>query len=65
MTGIPEWLKTDHPRDVIEAAPAHVSRFRVQAAHARSDLFERRRRLMADGAANLSVEPGQDGALRS
>ena len=22
MTSIPEWLKTDHPREVVEAAPA-------------------------------------------
>ena len=36
MTRIPEWLKTDHPREVIEAA------------YARSDLFERRRVLMDD-----------------
>ena len=26
MTSIPEWLKTDHPREVIEAALAHVVR---------------------------------------
>ena len=38
--------KTDHPREVIEAALAHVVQNRVEAAYARSDLFERRRRLM-------------------
>ena len=37
--------ETDHPREVIEAALAHVVRNRVEAAYARSDLFERRRRL--------------------
>ena len=34
---IPEWLKTDHPREVIEAALAHVVCNRVEAASARSD----------------------------
>jgi len=29
VTGIPEWLETDHPREVIEAAVAHVDRNRV------------------------------------
>ena len=40
--------KTDHPREVIEAALAHVVQNKVEAAYARSDLFERRRRLMND-----------------
>ena len=34
--------ETDCPREVIEAALAHVVRNRVEAAYARSDLFERR-----------------------
>ena len=38
--------ETDHPREVIEAALAHVVQNKVEAAYARSDLFERRRRLM-------------------
>ena len=46
------WL-SDHPREVIEAALAHVVRNRVEAASARSDLFERRRRLMDDWARYL------------
>ena len=54
MTGIPECLKTDHPREVIEAALAHVVRNRVEAAYARSDLFGRRRRLMDDWAGYLA-----------
>ena len=45
--------ETDHPREVIEAALAHVVRNRVEAAYARSDLFERRRRLMEDWARYL------------
>ena len=40
--------KTDHPREVIEAALAHVVQNKVEAAYARSDLFERRRLLMDD-----------------
>ena len=45
--------RTDHPREVIEAALAHVVRNQTEAAYARSDLFERRRRLMDDWAAYL------------
>ena len=40
--------KTDHPREVIEAALAHVVQNKVEAAYARSDLFDRRRLLMDD-----------------
>ena len=40
--------ETDHPREVIEAALAHVVQNRVEAAYARSDLFEHRRILMDD-----------------
>ena len=46
--------KTDHPREVIEAALAHVVPNKVEAAYARSDLFERRRQLMNDWEAYLS-----------
>ena len=46
--------ETDHPREVIEAALAHVVRDRVEAAYARSDLFERRRVLMDDWARYLA-----------
>ena len=40
--------ETNHPREVVEAALAHVVQNKVEAAYARSDLFERRRRLMDD-----------------
>ena len=40
--------KTEHPREVIKAALAHVAPNEVEAAYARSHLFERRRRLMDD-----------------
>ena len=46
--------ETDHPREVVEAALAHVVRNKVEAAYRRSDLFERRRRLMNDWAAYLT-----------
>ena len=43
--------RTNHPREVIEAALAHVVVNQVEAAYARSDLFERRRLLMDDWSA--------------
>ena len=52
--------ETDHPREVIEAALAHVVRNRVEAAYARSDLFGRRRVLMDDWACYLAQEKGED-----
>ena len=48
--------ETDHPREVIEAALAHVVQNKVEDAYARSDLFERRRRLMDDWSAYLAGE---------
>ena len=52
--------ETNHPREVIEAALAHVVRNRVEAAYARSDLFERRRALMDDWARYLAQGMGED-----
>ena len=51
---------TDHPREVIEAALAHVVRNRVEAAYARSDLFERRRVLMHDWSRYLAQGSEED-----
>ena len=45
--------ETDHPREVTEAALAHMVRNRFEAAYARSDLFEHRRVLMDDWASYL------------
>ena len=39
---------SDAPREVCELALAHVNSDRVEAAYWRSDLFERRRRLMEE-----------------
>ena len=50
--------ETDHPREVIEAALAHVIQNKVEAAYARSDLFERRRRLMDEWAGYLADTSG-------
>ena len=47
---------TNTPREVVEAALAHTVRNPTEAAYARSDLFERRRRLMSDWAAYLAGE---------
>ena len=43
---------------VIEAALAHMVRNKVEAAYARSDLFERRRHLMNDWSAYLDGARG-------
>ena len=53
---------TDHPREVIEAALAHVVQNKVEAAYARSDLFERRLLLMDDWATYLD---GHAAAIRA
>ena len=48
--------ETDHPREVAEAALAHKVRNPIEAAYRRTDLFERRRRLMDDWARYLAGE---------
>ena len=49
-----DWCaETDKPRELAEAALAHTVRG-VEGAYFRSDLFERRRRLMSDWARYLS-----------
>ncbi len=52
--------ETNHPREVIEAALAHVVQNRVEAAYRRTDLFERRRLLMDDWAAYLAQGTTKD-----
>ena len=47
---------TDHRREVIEAALAHAVANQTEAAYARSDLFDRRRRLMDEWAEYLRGE---------
>ena len=48
--------ETNHPREVVEAALAHVVQNKVEAAYRRTDLFERRRRFMDDWAGYLAGE---------
>ena len=49
---------TNAPREVCEAALAHAVRSQVEAAYARSDLFDKRRRLMDQWAAYLTADAG-------
>ena len=50
--------ETNHPRKVVEAALAHVVQNEVEAAYARSDLFERRRQLMDDWSTYIAGGTG-------
>ena len=52
-----DWVaeETDHPREVAEAALARKVRNPIEAAYRRTDLFERRRRLMDDWADYLDL----------
>jgi integrase len=52
-----------HPAAVAEAALAHAVRDRTEAAYARGDLFDKRRRLMEDWAVFCDAAPA--GALSS
>jgi integrase len=49
---------TGYHREVVEAALAHVIESKVETAYRRGDLFEKRRRLMAEWAA-FCVQPTQ------
>jgi integrase len=56
--------RTNFPREVAEAALAHVVGDRTEAAYRRGDLFEKRRRLMDAWAACCTVfETGAAGAV--
>ena len=47
--------RTSTPREVSEAALAHIVRDKAEAAYARSDLFEKRRRLMEGWARQVGT----------
>jgi integrase len=49
--------RTAYPREVVEMALAHAVGNKVEAAYRRGDLFEKRRRLMADWAAFCEAPP--------
>jgi len=55
---------TGKPADLAEAALAHTPGNAVVQAYRRSDLFDPRRKLMADWAADLSRPPAKVVALR-
>ena len=55
--------QTNFPREVAEAALAHVIADRTEAAYRRGDLFEKRRSLMAAWAAYCQTEPSVGGAV--
>lgn len=51
--------RTQVPRDVCEAALAHTIREKVEAVYRRTDLFEKRRVLMAQWSRFLANETGE------
>ena len=63
---LPDWAaeRTSTPREVVEASLAHTVQNPTEAAYVRSDLFERRRRLMDDWAAYLDDKRSQVVPLR-
>ena len=50
--------RTNYPREICEAALAHVVSNQVEAAYQRSDLLEKRRALMDQWAAYINEAPG-------
>jgi acyl-CoA reductase-like NAD-dependent aldehyde dehydrogenase len=55
---------TNFPREVAEAALAHAVGDAVERAYARSDVFEKRRKLMQAWAAYLDARRGEVVKLR-
>jgi integrase len=51
--------RTTFPREVAEAALAHLVRDAAERAYARSDLFEKRRKMMDGWAGFLAESPGK------
>lgn len=51
--------RTNIPREIAEAALAHVTKDKVERAYARSDVFEKRRELMTAWSAYLAKEAQQ------
>ena len=51
--------RTNFPREVAEAALAHATGDKVEAAYARSDVFEKRRKMMDAWAGYLAGESGK------
>lgn len=55
--------RTNYPRDVAEMALAHAIGDKVEAAYRRGDLFEKRRRMMADWAAFCATPSAKAGEV--
>lgn len=53
--------RTNYPREVAEAALAHINGDRVEAAYARTSFFEKRRRLLQDWADFLDAPFAEQG----
>ncbi len=51
--------RTNFPREVAEAALAHVIKDKAEAAYARSDLFDKRRKMMESWAGYLAARRGE------
>ena len=51
--------RTNFPREVAEAALAHTIKDKAEAAYARSDVFEKRRKMMEAWAMHLRQEEGK------
>lgn len=51
--------KTNFPREVAEAALAHTIKDKAEAAYARSDMFEKRRKMMEAWAGYLAQDAGK------
>ncbi len=57
--------RTNLPREVAEAALAHVIKNKAEAAYARSDMFEKRRKMMESWAGYLAARRGEVVTLRA
>ena len=57
--------RTNFPREVAEAALAHVVKDKAEAAYARSDMFEKRRKMMESWAGYLAGRAGHVVSLRA
>jgi integrase len=55
--------RTNYPRDVAEMALAHAIGDKVEAAYRRGELFEKRKRMMADWAAFCERPPAAGGGV--
>ena len=57
--------QTTYPREVAEMALAHTNRDKVEAAYQRSDLFEKRARLLAEWGAYVTTPTAERGDVVS